>query len=65
MKGFVKLYLCYAQKRLKNAINIHVKEQNFRIFRVVRSLAKFTYIKLGPCSNNYKSFKTLDLVEAT
>ena len=34
MKGFVKLYLCHAQKRLKNVVNITMKWQNFETLKV-------------------------------
>ena len=64
MKGFVKFCLCHAQKRLKNVIIICMKWQNFKTLKLTRSSAKFTCIRLRHCSNNCKSFKTFDLVEA-
>ena len=63
MKSFVKLHLSYAQRKLKNVIHIHAKWQNCKKLRLVKSSAKFTSIKLRPCLNNYKSSKTIDLVE--
>ena len=64
MKNFVKLYLYYAQKRLKNAINICVKQQNLKTLEFIRSSVKFTCIRLRSSLNKYKHFKMLDLVEA-
>ena len=64
MKGFVKLYLCHAQKRLKNVINTTMEWQNCKT-KFIKSSAKFTCIKLRPCLNNHKSFETIDLVEVT
>ena len=64
MKSFVKLHLCHAQKRLKNAVNIPMKQENFKTLRIIRSSAKFTGIRLRPCLNNLKSFKIIDLVKA-
>ena len=48
MRNFVKLHLYYVQRSLENAINITMNWQNFNTLRVIKSHAKFTYIKLRP-----------------
>ena len=63
MKSFLKHCLSYAQKRLKNAVNIHENWQNFKTLRFIRSSAVFTCIKLRPYLNNQKSFKIIDMVD--
>ena len=40
MKSFVKFHLCHAQKRLKNAINMLMKWQNFKTLNIIRSIVK-------------------------
>ena len=42
-----------------------LEKRTYKTFKVIRSFAKFICIKLGPCLNDFKGLKTIELAEAT
>ena len=53
---------------LKKGKRIHMttvlEKCEYKTFEIIRSFANFIYIKLRPCLDNYKSYKTIELVGA-